>query len=94
MSTQIHLTQVLHTLTFQGGTSEKNTFYIVDHILTYNWTFYPKTIYFDIIISYPQDVMKYLLAQGDHSTKSVNLTNDLIRVLWGQILIQFRSQKT
>ena len=67
--------------------------YIVDHILTSNWAFYPKTS--DInIISYPQDVMKYLLARGDHSTKSVNLTNDLLRVLWGQILIQFRSQKT
>ena len=28
MSTQIHLTQVFHTLTFQGGPSVKNTLYI------------------------------------------------------------------
>ena len=40
-----------------------------------------------------QDNMKYPLAPAYHSAKSVKLTNDLIRVLRRQILIQFRRRK-
>ena len=40
-----------------------------------------------------QDNTKYPLAPAYHSAKSVKLTNDLIRVLRRQILIQFRRRK-